>query len=79
MTVPQQFKAHLKKTMEEQPSIGLYKAIKVTIDKSPALFSWGLAEQATGVKESYLRTLDKRAQLEEQTRKTQTRQRSKSV
>ena len=62
MTVPQQFKAHLKKTMEEQPSIGLYKAIKVTIDKSPALFSWGLAEQATGVKESYLRTLDKRAQ-----------------
>jgi len=46
--------------MEEQPEISLYKAIKVTIDKSPALFSWGLAEQATGVKESYLRTLDKR-------------------
>ena len=62
MTVPEIFKAHLKKTTEEQPNISLYKAIKVTIDKSPALFSWGLAEQVTGVKESYLRTLEKRTQ-----------------
>jgi hypothetical protein len=60
MTVPEIFKAHLKKTTEEYPDLSLYKAIKVTIDKSPALFSWGLAAQATGVKESYLRTLEKR-------------------
>ena len=60
MTVPEQFKAHLKKTMEERPDISIGEALSQTIDKSPALFSRDLAARVMGRSESYVKNLIRR-------------------
>ena len=60
MTVPEQFKAHLKKTMEEQPDLNLGDALRATIAKSPGLFSWDLAARAMKMSESHIKNLNRR-------------------